>query len=267
MRTVVACLIVSVLFDAATAQAQELIERTLVIVSGRVITLADVRTALALGLVEGGEASDGVDHATEQLIDRTLMLREVQHYAPPEPSAAALDARMNAVRERFASPEAFTHTLQQGGFSEERLRAWLRDDLRLAAYLDQRFAAAGAASDQDVSEYYAEHRGEFEVRGLSFEQAAPLIRERLGDERRRELITDWVSDLRRRAEIRRIEGAAPFLTFRDNSGTGAAAFLSAAGWPAATARRRAPAYTTRGTQMVGVSRRTAPSSSVLLNRA
>ena len=36
---------------------------------------------------------------------------------------------------------------------------------------------------------------------MTFEQAAPIVRDRLIASRRRELIVDWVSDLRRRTDV------------------------------------------------------------------
>jgi hypothetical protein len=148
----------------ATAFAQsELIERTLAIVGGQAITLIDVRAALALGLVESSGPGDPIPAATRRLVDRVLILREVQRYAPAEPLDATIDARVAATASRFPTDAAFKAALEAGGFSEARLRSWLRDDLRIAAYLDQRFAAAG--------------------------------------ERRAELITDWIADLRRRTPV------------------------------------------------------------------
>jgi hypothetical protein len=149
---------------SVTAQG-ELIERTLALVGGEAITLSDVRGALALGLVEVPPAADPVPAATKRLIDRALMLREVQRYTPPEPPDTALDARLRAVGARFASADAFRAALASAGLSEVLLRAWLRDDLRIAAYLEQRFAAAESP------------------------------------ERRAELVTDWISDLRRRTPV------------------------------------------------------------------
>ena len=66
----------------------ELIERTLALVGGEAITLSDVRGALALGLVDVPAAADQIPAATKRLIDRALMLREVQRYAPAEPALA-----------------------------------------------------------------------------------------------------------------------------------------------------------------------------------
>jgi hypothetical protein len=169
-----------------------------------VITLSDVRTALALGLVDDVEGTQPLEGATTRLIDRALMLRELQHYSPPEPPESEIRSRIELARLRFPSDEAFTRTLTAGGFSEDRLSAWIRDDLRIVAYLEQRFAAAVVPNDQDIAAYYAEHRAEFQRGGVPLSEATPLIRERLSAERRRELITDWLSDLRRRTEVIRI---------------------------------------------------------------
>jgi hypothetical protein len=178
----------------------ELIGRTLAIVGGQAVTLSDVRTASALQLIDANP-DVALDDAIARLIDRLLMLREVQRYAPAEPDAAAVDRGVEAVRRRFTSPDALAATLAAGGFTETRLRAWIRDDLRIAAYLDQRFAAVGLPSDEDVASHYASRRAEFEARGQSLNEAASAIREQLFAERRALVIADWVADLRRRTTI------------------------------------------------------------------
>ncbi len=182
---------------------QELIERTLALVAGQVVTLTDVQGALALGLLEGVDPED-IANATERLIERVLMLREIQNYAPPEPPAAAIVRQTETVQARFATPDTLVRALDRSGFTEARLQAWVRDDLRITAYLDGRFAAAEEASDQDVAAYYQDHRAELERAGLALAAAAPLIKQRIGDTRRRALVADWLADLKRRVEVRRI---------------------------------------------------------------
>ena len=141
------------------AQPAEIIDRTLAIVSGRTVTLSDARTALALGLVEG----TSVDRPMVQgLVDRELMIREAERYQPPEPSEAQVVAAIAAATHRAGGDSALAGVLAAGGFTQERLRSWVRDDLRVAAYVQQRFPA---------------------------------------DDRRPDQIADWVSDLRRRAQI------------------------------------------------------------------
>jgi hypothetical protein len=163
--------------SAASAQPrEELVERTLAIVGGRAVTLADATTAQALDLVP--EAKD-LDAAIERLVERALVLREVDRYAPAEPSAQVIDDRLAEMRRRIPAAQ-FAAALAAGGFTDARLRAWVRDDLRIASYLEQRFAA---------------------MADLSLEQAAPELRARLSEERRASLIAEWVADLRRRTPI------------------------------------------------------------------
>ncbi|HEX6214285.1 MAG TPA: hypothetical protein VFZ38_05670, partial [Vicinamibacterales bacterium] len=95
--------------------------------------------------------------------------------------------------------------LDTHGFTETRVRGWIRDDLRTQAYLAQRFASASLPSDTEVAAVYNRQRAAFDKSGLTFEQAAPIIRERLIEERRRELVVDWVADLRRRTDVVIIE--------------------------------------------------------------
>jgi hypothetical protein len=210
VSTLLVMMVVATSLGAAVQErpeAQEaLLDRTLAMVGGQVIALSDVRTLLALGLVEGGNEADPVAAATDKLIDRALMLNEVDRYAPPEPRPEVIDARLAVARARFPTADAFAAVLAEGGMSEERLYAWVRDDYRIAGYLDQRFAAAGTPAYEEIVEYFNTHREEFERGGLSFEQAEGQIRTRLAAARRRDLITDWVSGLRRRAEITRTGG-------------------------------------------------------------
>lgn len=188
----------ALLLALVLVQPAALIERTLAIVGGRVITWSDQRTAMALGLVEG----DGLA-ALERLVERELMLREVERYAPPEPPDSAIEARVNDLGRRYETGDSrsLDGLLDAGGFTRDRLRAWVRDDLRIAAYLGQRFAAVGAPSDQEVAAAYAREQAAFERAGLTFAAAAPGLRDRLSAEHRRELIADWIADLRRRADV------------------------------------------------------------------
>ena len=201
-RPLQAAVIASALvFAAATARAQtgELVDRTLAIVGGQVITLSDVNAATALGLIDVAPEASPVAAGTARLVDRLLILREVQRYAPPDPADAAIDTRLSEVRTKLGA--GLARALEVTGFTEARLRAWIRDDLRSQAYLAQRFAAVGTPTEQEIAAAFSRDRAQFESAGTTFDQAVPILRERLTSARRRELITDWVSDLRRRTDV------------------------------------------------------------------
>jgi hypothetical protein len=85
--------------------------------------------------------------------------------------------------------------------NDDRLREWLRDDLRIQEYLDERFAGAAQPSDEDVDAYLGAHRDELLKEVQTQERARDLARERLTETRRASIIADWLEGLRRRADI------------------------------------------------------------------
>jgi hypothetical protein len=141
----------------------ETIDRVLAVVAGQLITLTDVRAAIDLRLQTTDGAADPVRAVLTKLIDRELILAEVDRYAPPEPTAEAVDREVERVRARFESQAALDAALSRSGIDEKHLRETLRQDLRMREYLDQRFTAAS--------------------------------------DRRQQLVEDWLAGLRRRAEI------------------------------------------------------------------
>jgi hypothetical protein len=180
----------------------ELVDRTLALVGGQPITLSDARAALALGLIDVAPGSttptgDGV----ARLIQRELILREVQRYAPAAPPDSAIDERLEKIRGRFPDAAAMRRVLDANGFTDARLRAWVRDDLRTESYLAQRFASATVPADAEIAREYTQSKAAYDGKFATFEEAAPAIRQMLVESRRRQLIVDWVSDLERRTEI------------------------------------------------------------------
>ncbi|MFN7979307.1 MAG: hypothetical protein U0P30_14315 [Vicinamibacterales bacterium] len=181
----------------AQSTGGELLERTLAIVGGAVVTRSDVTMADALQLFAESPVPAGP--TLTRLIDRQLMLQEVARFAPAEPLVEAVLARVNAVRTRAGGDVAVTAALTRAGRDAGELEAWVRDDLRLAAYLDQRFASAGAPVEADLAAWVAAHPAD--VAGLAPAEALRVARERIARARRADLIADWLVDVRRRVDV------------------------------------------------------------------
>ncbi len=148
-----ACLIAAVVcagVSRAWAAQGEVIDRVLAVAGGEVITLSDVRAARELGRVDAGTAVDPVRAVLSQLTDRALVLAEVNRFAPPEPTAAVLDEALDSVTARFASASAFDAVLVRLGIDRSFVRELLREDLRIRAYLDQRFTADTPAEQRTL---------------------------------------------------------------------------------------------------------------------
>ena len=192
-----------VLLALAPVSRAEIIDRILAVVEGQMITLSDVRAVTRLGLESAPEGGDPVRALLDRLIDRQLMLVEVERYAPPEPSPEAIDAGLAAVRARFPDALAFETTLHQVGMTAEHLRRYVRDAHRIEAYLQQRFTATIQPSEDEIAAYYRLHADEFTRGGTlaPFDAVRQEVRARLIADRRRALIEEWLAGLRRRADI------------------------------------------------------------------
>jgi parvulin-like peptidyl-prolyl isomerase len=134
-------IVAALLLFAATVAAAETIDRVLAVVAGQLIMLSDVNAVRELGIVNARvDSTDPTGEVLARLIDRELMLAEVDRYAPPEPDQAAIDRDVAVVRDRFPTDKAFNDVLTRSGYDLTHVREIVRQNLRLRAYLDQRFA-------------------------------------------------------------------------------------------------------------------------------
>jgi hypothetical protein len=140
----------------------QLLDRIVAVVDGAPITQSDVTAATQLGLIQP-RAGEPVSAAIDALVERKLMLEEVDRYAPPDPAEADITRRFDEIRARAGA--RFDSILAASGLTEDQLRREVRNDLRIEAYLQQRF---GTSQPTD-------------------ERAA--------------MIRDWMAGLRRRANI------------------------------------------------------------------
>src|SRR5262249_40365705 len=159
--------IAALVLAVPSVAAADTIDRVLAVVAGQLIMLSDVNAVRDLGIVNVRvDSPDPTGEVLSTLIDRELMLAEVDRYAQAEPDPAAIDRDVAIVRGRFPSDQAFNDVLTRSGYDLTHVREIVRQNLRLKAYLDQRFGTT------DI------------------------------DQRRRQtMIDEWIAGLRRRAPV------------------------------------------------------------------
>ena len=191
-----------VLWCTVSAHAQ-VFDRVLATVDGYMVTLSDLRATTTLGLTPAGATTSSSDAALDRWIERLLVLQEVDRFAPPEPPAAAVASRLAAVLTPLGTHDQAQTTLTHLGIDEAWVRRWVRDDLRIQSYTEQRFAGSLEPTGEELENYYREHAAEFvrDGRELSSDEAHALAREHVMAARRRALVADWLDGLRRRATI------------------------------------------------------------------
>ena len=149
MRKLNVILIVVMLTTVARA---EIIDRIMAVVGGQPVTLSDVNTMLLFRFVEPPPGTrDPLAYGLDRLIDRNLMLGEVDRFQPPEPAPVEIALRIEELEQRAGSAAAFERALAVTGSSREALRRHVRDDLRIATYLNQRFGANREGPERETA--------------------------------------------------------------------------------------------------------------------
>jgi hypothetical protein len=108
-----------------------------------------------------------------------------------------------AIHARVGSEEAVTAALRVAGLDEAALVQWARNDLRIAQYLQERFAGAVEPSDEDVESYVRRHEADLRGTGRALDdpEVRRLARERVAAERHDAVVREWVQGLRARAGV------------------------------------------------------------------
>lgn len=146
--------------------ALDVIDRIMAVVGQQPITLSDVAGAVQFQLVAvPPETPDRTGYVLDRLIDRTLMLTEVDRFQPPDPDPIEITIRVDAMEQRAGSAAAFEKSLSVTGMTREQLRRFVRDSLRMDIYMAQRFGAMLDPREHDAA------------------------------------IAGWIAELRRRAQI------------------------------------------------------------------
>jgi len=199
-RIVASLAIATALAVPAVTGGAQIIDRILAVVDGAIIMQSDVTMAMRLGLVPARSATDPTAETLGALIDRRLILEEVDRYAPPDPADVDVDRHLADIRARAGSK--FDTVLLESGISPDQLRRHVRDDLRIEAYLQQRFGAMQPTEDE-IAQWYRDHQAAFTTNGVAapLESVRETVRTQLIAERRGATIRDWLSGLRRRANI------------------------------------------------------------------
>jgi hypothetical protein len=147
MRTLLAALLV--LFPPVPG---DVIDRIMAVAGTQPITLSEVAAATQLELVPvPAGTKDATGFVLDRLIDRTFMLVEVDRFQPPEPDPIEITSRIERMQARIGSAEAFDKALAVTGTTREQLQRFIRDNLRMQTYINQRFGTLLDPVERDES--------------------------------------------------------------------------------------------------------------------
>jgi hypothetical protein len=144
--------------------------------------------------------------AASRLIDQQLIRREIdvgEYRTATEADAERLLEKTE--KEEYHSPAVFQAALQKYGLTRDQLKQYLRWQLTVLNFINERFRPAVLVTDEDVAQYYRDHTAEFRNASTgktrTLEEAADDIRNRLIEERVNKQFDSWLDARRRSANI------------------------------------------------------------------
>jgi len=201
---------------AGTTATGAVIDRVAVVMGKHAIKLSDVDRDLRVTQFLNREplklGSDARRRAADRLVDQSIISDEIANEAMAKPAGSDAEAMMERLRrDRFGGSDArLRQALMAYGLTEDTLRAELLWQIEVLRFIDQRFRPGVVVTDDEVRQYYDEHRSELArqyPQTPKLEELEPKIRASLEGERINQSFVQWLDRARQRNRVEYRQGA------------------------------------------------------------
>lgn len=201
MRSFVVALLLALPAAAVT------VDRIAAVVDGQVLTVSEITQMVELRFFPrlGESEEDYRREVLDGLIAQALRYRDVERFGAQDISRDTIEARLVEIQRRFASQEDFDAALARTELTLDEVRALVKRQLQVEAYIQERFAPLVFVTNEEIDDYY---RGPWrEQRRRSGLAVPPLtevreeVRAALRLSRLQVEIDRWTSQLRARANV------------------------------------------------------------------
>jgi len=183
------------------------VDRIAAVIDRQVLTVSEVTQMVGIRFFPR-TAEDEDDHRREvldALIAQALRLRDVERFGAQDIPRDTIEARLLEIQRRFPSEAEFNAAVARAELTLDEVRALVKRQLQVEAYIQERFAPLVFISNEDIAEYY---RGPWTAqrreRGLAvppLETVREEVRTAVRSTRLQEEIGKWTGQLRARANV------------------------------------------------------------------
>ena len=183
------------------------VDRIAAVVDGQVLTVSEITQMVEIRFFPRLSTSEE-DHRREvldALIAQALRFRDVERFGAQDITGDAIEARVLEIQRRFASEAEFTAALTRAELTADEVRALVKRQLQVEAYIQERFAPLVFVTTDEIEEYYrATWTAQRRERGLSVPPLSEVreeVRTAVRSSRLQTEIDKWTSQLRARANV------------------------------------------------------------------
>jgi hypothetical protein len=183
------------------------VDRIAAVVDGQVLTVSEITQMVELRFFPrlGNTEEEYRRGALDALIAQALRYRDVERFGAQDIPADTIDARLLEIQRRFPSETEFTAALTRSELTLDELRALIKRQLQVEAYIQERFAPLVFVTNEEIDDYYRDTwRVQRRERGLPvppLNEVREEVRSALRLSRLQVEIDRWTSQLRARANV------------------------------------------------------------------
>jgi SurA N-terminal domain len=184
------------------------VDRVAAVIDRQVITVSEVSQMVETRSFPRAARLSDDDYrraVLENLIAQALRYRDVERFGAQDISRDSIEARLKEIQARFASEAEFLAALGRAELTPDELRALIKRQLQVEAYIQERFAPLVFIPNEEIDAYYngpwSQQRRE---RGLPIpplNEVREEIRTLLRTDRLQKEIEQWTAQLRLRANV------------------------------------------------------------------
>jgi len=183
------------------------VDRIAAVVDRQVLTVSEISQMVEIRFFPRQAESED-DHRREVLdglVAQALRYRDAERFGAQDIPADTIEARLLEIQGRFPSEAEFTAAMTRAELTLDEVRALVKRQLQVEAYIQERFAPLVFVSNEEIEEYY---RGPWSRqrrdRGLAVPPLASVrdeVRTAVRSTRLEEEIGKWTAQLRARANV------------------------------------------------------------------
>lgn len=183
------------------------VDRIAAVVDRQVLTVSEVGQLVTIRFFPrtGDNEDDHRRQVLDALIAQALRFRDVERFGAQDIPADTIEARLLEIQRRFANETEFLAALTVAELTLDEVRALVKRQLQVEAYIQERFAPLVFISNEDVADYYrTTWTAQRRERGLavpSLESVREEVRTAVRSARLQEEIGKWTGQLRARANV------------------------------------------------------------------
>ncbi len=184
------------------------IDRIAALVDRQVLTVSEISQMAEIRFFPRKARQSDDDYRRDildTLIAQALRFRDVERFGAEDIAKDSIESRLREIQRRFPSPADFDAALQRAELSLDEVRALVKRQLQLEAYIQERFAPMIFVSSEEIETYYrgpwSQQRRERSLDIPPQSQVQEEIRALLKSSRLQQEVERWTTQLRSRANV------------------------------------------------------------------